>query len=312
MLEDMELRVIYCEELMKLAAKNDKIVTVDADLARAGGLMPFKKEYPARAFDVGVAEANMVGVAAGLAAMGKIPFVHTFTPFMTRRCFDQLTVSVMYAGLNVKIVGSDPGVSAEVNGGTHMSFDDVNMMRGIPGISIVEPVDSAAMKSLLPQIAEHDKSVYLRFFRKKADKIYDDGVQLKMGKGNVVKDGKDCAVIASGIMVYESLIAADMLEKDGISLRVIDMHTVKPLDTDIITKAANDCGAILTAENHSIIGGLGSATAEFIAESGLNVKFKRIGVLDRYGEVGFRPYLQEALKLTANDIAENVKLLLKN
>ena len=311
MQENKELRAVYNEILIELAKKDPRIVTIDSDLSRAAGILAFKKEFPERWFDVGVAEANMVGLAAGLAAMGKIPFVHTFTPFITRRCFDQITISIMYAGLNAKFIGSDPGLSAEINGGTHMSIDDINIMRAVPELAIVEPVDSAAMKSLLPQIAAYEKSVYMRLFRKKADMVYEDAPNLKIGKASVVKEGKDCAVIASGIMVFNSLEAAKALEKDGISVKVIDMHTIKPLDCDEIIKSAKDCGKILTVENHTIIGGLGSAVAECIADNNLNVKFGRMGMLDRYGEVGFRPYLQEAFKLTVDDIVGNVKALLK-
>jgi transketolase len=313
MLENTELRAVYCEEMLKLAEKDDKIMIVEADLMRAAGMIPFRDKYPERALDVGVAEANMVGIAAGLAVMGKKPFVHSFTPFATRRCFDQITISVAYAKNNVKIIGSDPGLSAEINGGTHMSFDDVNMMRGIPDMVIIEPVDRASMQSLLPQFAALDKAAYLRLYRKKAYKVYEDGVKLTIGKAYTVKDGNDIAIIASGIMVSEAVAAAEELAKSGVNARVIDMHTIKPFDKDVVIKAAKECGAIVTAENHSIIGGLATSVAEVLCDEGIAVPFKKVGIKDRFGVVGFRHYLQEELEVTSNDVlkAANTALQMK-
>lgn len=309
MLENTELRAVYCEEMVRLAQADERIMTVDADLMRAAGMLPFRDQFPERALDVGVAEANMMGIAAGLSVMGKIPFAHSFTPFATRRCFDQMTISVAYAKQNVKIVGSDPGVSAEINGGTHMSFDDVNMMRGVPDMVIVEPIDTVSMKELLPQIAAYNGAVYLRLYRKKATKVYDEGAKIVLGKASTVKDGSDLAIIASGIMVAESLEAVKVLEEEGISVRVIDMHTIKPLDRDAVLSAAK-CGAIVTAENHSIIGGLASAVAEVLCEENVSVPFKKVGVQDRFGVVGFRPYIQEVLGITAQDVVKAAKAAL--
>ncbi len=298
----MELRSVYAEVMMQLAASDERLVVVESDLMRAAGMMGFQKAYPERTFDMGVAESNMIGVAAGLAAMGKVPFAHSFTPFVTRRCFDQITISGAYAGLNLKLVGSDPGITAEVNGGTHMSVDDVNLMRGVPGMLVCEPCDETAMRQLLPQIFRHEGICYMRLFRKECPAVYPAGKTLTLGKAEVVAEGRDVALIASGIMVLNALRAAEELAKDGISARVVDMHTIKPLDEAAVLAAA-ECGAAVTCENHSVIGGLGSAVAECLAMHGLAVSFQRIGFQDRYGEVGFRPYLEEAIGLRPQDIA---------
>ena len=310
MLENTELRAIYCREMIKLAEANPRIVTVDADLMRAAGMKPFEERFPDRAFDVGVAEGNMMGVAAGLAAMGFTPVVHSFTPFVTRRTFDQIAISVAYAGLPVKIVGSDPGITAEVNGGTHMSVDDVNLMRGIPNMVIAEPVDEASMVSLLPQMIDHPSATYMRLFRKPPQRVYEPGTKLTLGKASVLRDGTDVAILASGIMVNNAIEAAKTLQAEGISAFVADVHTIKPLDVKMVQEAALRCGAIVTAENHSIIGGLGSAAAECITSLGIGAKLKRIGFQDRFGLVGFRPYLEEEVGLTPSHIVQAVREVL--
>ncbi|HML45291.1 MAG TPA: transketolase C-terminal domain-containing protein, partial [Clostridia bacterium] len=303
----MELRSVYAQEMIKLAAKDPRLVIVEADLMRAAGMMPFKEAYPDRVFDMGVAESNMVGVAAGLAIMGKRPFVHSFTPFVTRRCFDQLTVSCAYAGLNVKVVGSDPGITAEVNGGTHMSVDDVNLMRGVPGMLVCEPVDEVSMRQLLPQFYAYPGIAYMRLFRKEPKAVYDEGSRLILGKANLLRDGKDVAFIASGIMVANALEAAKALAAEGVSAMVVDVHTIKPLDKELVLQAAGTCKAIVTCENHSIYGGLGSAVAECLAENAVGIPLARIGFQDRYGEVGFRPYLEKAIGLSPEDLVRAAK-----
>lgn len=307
MIETLELRSIYCNEMIKLAEKDPRIMTVDADLLKAAGMAPFREKFPDRSIDVGVAEANMIGVAAGLAAMGKIPFAHSFTPFATRRCFDQITISVAYAGQNVKIIGSDPGITAEVNGGTHMSFDDINLMRAIPGMTIVEPIDAASLKSLLPQIASLNSPVYMRLYRKNPKHVYEEGIKLELGKANILREGTDVAVIASGIMVSTALNAAEELKKEGINVLVMDMHTIKPLDVKAVQYALDTCKAVVTAENHNIIGGLGSAVAEYMAENGCKAYLKRVGINDRFGMVGFRPFLDEVMGIDVNGVCSAVK-----
>ncbi len=305
-LESNEMRVVYTNKLIELAKENEQIVLVDADLMRASGTIPFRDVYPERSVDVGVAEANMIGVAAGLAASGKIPFTHSFTAFASRRCFDQVTVSVAYAKLNVKMMGSDPGVSAELNGGTHMSMEDVGLMRNLPGVTIFEPVDSVQLEQALPHIVKHDGPVYIRMFRKKAESIFDGSYEFKWAKGDLLQDGSDVTIIATGIMVKESLEAARLLKEEGINARVINIHTVKPIDQEIIIKAAEETGAIVTAENHNVINGLGSAVAEVLVEN-KPVPMERVGIQDHFGEVGKMPFLMEKFHMLPKDIVAAVK-----
>jgi transketolase len=305
-LEQLEMREIYTNTLIELAEKDERIVLLDADLLRASKGMPFRDRFPERTIDVGVAEANMIGVAAGLAASGKIPFTHTFTPFATRRCFDQVTISVAYAKLNVKMMGSDPGVSAELNGGTHMSFEDVGLMRNLPGITIFEPVDGNQLKQAIPHILDHQGPVYIRMFRKQAESIFDESYEFKWLKGDTLRDGSDVTIIASGLMVKEALEACESLKEEGISARVLNIHTIKPIDADLIIKAAKETKAIVTAENHNIINGLGSAVSEVLSEN-YPVPLKRIGVRDHFGEVGMMPFLMEKFKMLPIDIVEACK-----
>lgn len=300
-LEEAWLRETYVDLLMAEAEADDRIVVVEADLMRAAGTLRFRDKYPQRTFDVGVQEANMIGVAAGMAAMGKIPFTHTFTAFATRRACDQVTLSVAYAGLNVKMAGSDPGVTAEYNGGTHMSMEDVSIMRGIPGMVICEPVDSVQLKALFPQIAAFDGPVYIRLLRRNAVKIFDEGTAFTLGRGTMLREGTDVTIVAAGIMTAEAIAAAKQLADQGIAAEVINIHTIKSLDQEMILSSAAKTGCVVTAENHSVIGGLGSAVAEVLGEH-CPVPIKRIGVQDHFGEVGLTPFLQEKYGLTAADI----------
>lgn len=306
MQEDREMRAVYVEELCKLAEKDSRIVLVEADLSKAGGTSAFKEKYPDRLIDVGIAEANMIGVAAGLANYGKIPFTHTFSAFATRRTMDQIAISVAYTRLNVKMVGSDPGISAELNGGTHMSFEDIALMRAVPGMVIVDPVDTCQLGKIVPQLYEHDGPTYMRLLRKKAEKVYDESSSFELGKAVTLRDGKDAAIIASGLMVKAALDAEESLKSQGISVRVLDMHTIKPIDREAVIKAAEETGAIVTAENSNIIGGLGSAVSEIVVEN-CCVPVKRIGVRDHFGEVGKMPYLAKKYNMTAEDIVSAVK-----
>ncbi|MFU0828583.1 MAG: 1-deoxy-D-xylulose-5-phosphate synthase [Lachnoclostridium sp.] len=305
-LEDRWLRETYTDLLIEYAKKDDRLVIVEADLMKAGGTTRFGQEFPERTVNVGIQEANMIGVAAGMSAMGKIPFTHTFTPFATRRCCDQVTLSVAYAGLNVKITGSDPGVTAELNGGTHMSMEDVAIMRNIPGMVIYEPVDSAQFKKAFPQIIEHYGPVYIRLLRRNAVKIFDDNCDFELGKGIVLKEGKDVTIFATGIMVAEAILAEEELAKMGISAEVINIHTIKPLDEELVLKSAKKTGAVVTAENHSVLNGLGGAVAEFLSEN-YPVVVKRVGVKDHFGEVGLTPFLQKKYGLTSKEIVEAAK-----
>ncbi|MCH5276318.1 MAG: transketolase family protein [Desulfovibrionaceae bacterium] len=302
MLEELEMRNVYGEMMVELAARDPRIVSLQADLTGGHGMKGFQQAYPDRHFNIGVAEANMVGVAAGMAACGKVPFVHSFATFSTRRCFDQIAISVCYAGLNVKIVGSDPGVGAELNGGTHMALEDTGIMRTLPGMTIFEPVDNTQLRQALPQIVDYDGPVYIRLFRKKPEKIFGEGYTFQWGKADVLQEGTDVTLIASGVCVAESLEAASLLEADGVSARVLAVHTIKPIDTESIVKSAQLTGAVVTAENHNIINGLGSAVAEVLAENH-PVPMERIGARDRFGEVGKAADLKKVLGITAADIA---------
>lgn len=301
--EDRWLRETYVDLLMEYAGKDERIAIVEADLARAAGTLRFQETFPERTVDVGVAEANMIGVAAGMSAMGKIPFTHTFTPFATRRVCDQVTLSVAYAGLNVKCVGSDPGVTAELNGGTHMSMEDVAIMRNIPGMIVFEPTDSEQLKKAFPQILEHYGPVYIRLLRRNAVKIFDENCEFRLGKGIVLKEGRDVSIFASGIMTAEALEAAEILKEEGIDAEIINIHTIKPLDEELVIQSARKTGAVITAENGSIINGLGAAVAECLGENCPTI-MKRVGVRDHFGEVGFTDYLQEKYGLKAKNIVE--------
>ena len=309
-LTNRQMRDIYADLLIMYAEKYPDLIAIDADLRKAIRLNKFADAYPERAINVGVAEANMIGVAAGLANMGKRPFTHTFTPFASRRVFDQVTVSVAYAGLPVKMVGSDPGVMAQLNGGTHMSLEDVGLMRTLPTMTIVEPVDGVQLAALMPQIIEHDGPLYLRLIRQEFDPIFEEGETFEIGKAKTVCSGKDVTVFASGIMVKPSLDAAEMLAEEDISVEVINIHTVKPLDVDAIVASAKKTGAVVVAENHNIIGALGSAVAETLGER-LPTPLKRVGIKDHFGEVGKKDFLVEKFGLTKKEVTEAIYDVLK-
>ena len=305
MLETQEMRAVYCDTLVKLAEADPRIVVLDADLAGPCGTKGFQKRFPARYINVGIAEANMIGVAAGLATLGKIPVAHSFGTFSSRRCFDQITISVCYAGLNVKIAGTDPGLSAEANGGTHMALEDAGLMRMLPGMTVFEPVDAFQLRAALPAIMAHNGPVYMRLLRKKAESVYEPlfgaGYSFHLGKADTLRDGTDVTIIATGLTVSHALAAAEQLAAEGISARVLGMHTL-PADEGAVLKAARETGALVTVENHSVIGGLGSAVAEILAEQ-YPAPLERLGVRGRFGEVGDREYLLRTFGLTANDIA---------
>lgn len=306
-----QMRKVYANILVELAKKDENIVVLDADLMVANGTKPFYEAFPERAFEVGVAEANMVGIAAGLSAAGKIPFASSFTCFAGRRVFDQFFLSCNYARLNVKLTGTDPGVTATDNGGTHMAFEDLALMRVIPDITIVAPCDNVSLAALLPQVAYQKGCAYIRIDRKSSPVLYDENESFELGKAKVIQDGDDLTIIASGIvMVPEAIGAAEKLKKEGISAAVIDMHTIKPIDSETILEYAAKTGLIVTCENHQIIGGLGSAVAEVLSE-GLPTLMKRIGVNGLFGQVGSLDYLKEAYGLTANSICGASKEALK-
>ena len=306
MTDEREVRQTMAAGLVSAAAKDDRIVVLDADLMSCHSTKCFLEAYPERFINVGIAEANLIGVAAGMAAFGKIPFAFSFAPFATRRCYDQIFISVAYSKLPVKIVGSDPGVMAEANGGTHMPFEDMSIMRAIPHMVCFEPTDATMLEKALPEIIDYPGAVYIRMFRKKAEKIYNDSLEFKLGKAVTLKDGGDVTLVASGIMVARALKAADELKEAGINARVLNIHTWKPIDEDAIVSAAKDTGAIVTCENHTTAGGLGSAVAEVAAEK-CPVPMEFVGVKNSFGEVGKEAYLSEKFGLTVSDIVAAAK-----
>ncbi len=307
----MGMRETFTQTLINLAESDKRICILDADLMVGHGTKSFRDVFPERSFNVGVAEANMVGIASGLSSEGKIPVAETFGCFAARRAYDQFFISANYAKQNVKLVGSDPGVTAEYNGGTHMPFEDIALMRVIPDLVIISPCDPASLAPLLEQAVYRKGSVYIRIPRKADQSIYDDTTQLKIGKGTVLRKGTDLAIAATGfVMVPEALKAAALLEKEGIDAAVLDFHTIKPLDTELLLEYARNTGLLVTAENHQITGGFGSAVTEFLSET-LATPVLRIGIQNRFGQVGTKEFLMKDYELTASQMAEKIKKFLK-
>jgi len=301
---NVEMRVALVSEIEKIMEKDDRIVFIDADLGKAGSTMKLREKFPERALDVGVAEQNMASVAAGLSSYGFIPFISSFTSFASRRIADQIAISISYAGSNVKIIGLDPGISAELNGGTHMSFEDVGIIRSIPGTVIFEPVDVIQLVKALPQIVDYKGMIYIRLFRKTTPKVFNDNYKFDLFKADVLKEGNDVSIFATGITVSESIKAVEILKKKGIDAELINVHTLKPIDKETIVSSIKKTKAVVTCENHNIIGGLRSAIAEVMTEEYLCAPFKYIGVHDCFGEVGRYDYLIKKYKLSADDIVE--------
>lgn len=309
-LEEKMMRDTYASTLMEIAEKDERVVVLDADLMSSMGMIPFWETFPERTFNVGVQEANMVGVAAGLSATGKIPFAHSFGPFATRKAYDAAFISGAYARLNVRIVGSDPGITAAYNGGTHMPLEDMGIMRNIPGMTVLEPVDSVMLKDLLYRMVELKGMFYMRLLRKFPVRIYESGSSFDIGKGIVLREGSEVTIISSGILVDESLKAAESLGKKGVSARVVNMFAIKPVDRELIQKCARETGAIVTCENHNIINGLGSAVAEAVVET-CPVPMERIGSRDQFGEVGSVEYLMNRYEMGSGDIEKKVMEVLQ-
>ena len=308
--ETMEMRKAFCDTLMEMAKEDKNVIVMDADLMGAMGTKPFAKEFPEQTIDCGIQEANMIGVAAGLSAVGKIPFVHSFGPFITRRACDQIFMSGAYAKLNVKLVGSDPGITAQINGGTHMPFEDMGIMRGIPQMTIVEPTDITMLKSVMRQMKNTYGMFYMRLVRKSCVKVFEDGSEFEIGKAVTLREGTDVTIFASGYCTAEALKAAEILEKEGISTEVINLFTWKPIDVEAIVKSAEKTGAVVTAENHNVINGLGSAVAEVLGKN-CPTSMEMIGVQDQFGEVGHLDYLAERFELKAENIAEAARKAVK-
>lgn len=307
--ENVELRKVYSSTLKEMIEEDSRVYILEADLAEAISTNSLSTSNPENYLNCGIMEANMVGAASGLSLIGKIPFVHTFSPFLTRRDFDQIFLAGAYAKTNIKFFGSDPGIYAQHNGGTHTSFEDIALMRTIPNAVVMSMTDSIMFKNILKQIKDIYGIHYFNGIRKNAYQIYDEDETFEIGKGKVVKDGTDLTIVACGIMVMEAVKAAEELAKEGISAAVIDMFTIKPIDKELLVEYAKKTKGFVTAENHNIIGGLGSAVAEVLTETCPKL-IKKVGVTDRFGQVGTLEYLQEEYKLTSAEIVKKAKELL--
>ena len=303
-------RDAYGQTLVALGNERTDIVVMDADLAAATKTGMFKKAHPDRFFNTGIAEGNMIGVAAGLAAAGKTVFASSFAMFAAGRAFEQIRNSVAYPRLNVKIAASHAGVSVGEDGATHQCCEDIGIMRTIPGMVILNPADGPEAAAAVRAAAAYKGPVYLRLGRLAVPVFNEENVEFTIGKGKVLRDGTDVTVIATGLEVVEAMQAADTLAAEGISARVVNMVTIKPIDKDIILQAAAETGAIVTAEEHNVIGGLGSAVAEVLVESGKPVPMLRVGVEDTFGRSGPALELLDLYGLTAPHIVEKVKAVL--
>ena len=307
----MEMRQLFARELENAMNQNENIVLLNADLAKPNGFGSFSEKFPNRAINVGIAEQNMASVAAGMSSYGFIPFICTFTPFATRRICDQIAISICYAKQNVKIIGSDPGISAEYNGGTHMSFEDIGVLRSIPNMVIFEPVDNNQLKNILPQIIDYKGPVYIRMFRKSTPDIFKEDEKFNLFSAKTIKEGTDISIFCSGIMVAETLEANKILEEKGINAEIINIHTIKPIDEESVINSVHKTGAVVTVENHNIMGGLRSAVAEVLSEN-CPAPLRSVGIRDSFGQVGKMSYLKETYNMTAQDIVQAVMSVLKS
>lgn len=308
MADKISTRSAYGDALVELGKKNPDIIVMDADLSKSTMTAGFKKEFPERFFNAGIAEGNLMGMAAGLALSKKTVFASTFAMFAAGRAYEIIRNSIGYPHANVKVCATHAGITVGEDGASHQCIEDLALMRVIPGMTVVHPADATSTAKLLEQIAEMDGPAYVRLGRLNIPVIYDEAADIKLGKGNVVRDGKDYTVIACGLMVNEAMMAAETLAAEGIDIRIIDMHTIKPVDEEIIMKAAAETKGIVTAEEHSVIGGLGSAVAEVVCTK-CPTKMAMVGVQDRFGQSGKPPLLMKEYNITAEDIVKAVKSL---
>lgn len=291
----------YGNALKELGAQHDNLVVLDADLAGATKTGIFLKAYPDRHFDCGIAEANMICVAAGMSTTGLVPFASSFAMFAAGRAFEQVRNSIGYPHLNVKIGATHGGISVGEDGASHQCCEDFALMRSIPGMVVMSPADDVEARAMVKAAYEHDGPVYMRFGRAAVPVIHEEGYKFQIGEGEVVKDGTDIAIIANGLLVYEAIVAAEELAKDGINAMVINMATIKPLDEELVLSAARKCGKVITCEEHSVIGGLGEAVCSLLSEK-LPTPVKRIGVNDEFGHSGPATALLKQFGLTAENI----------
>lgn len=301
----LSTRQAYGATLAEIGA-DQRVVVLDADLSKSTNTETFRKVYPERHFNMGIAEGNMMSVAAGLATTGKIVFASSFAMFASARAAEQIRNSIAYPKLNVKVCASHAGITVGEDGASHQCIEDLAIMRAIPNMVIMNPCDDDSTQAAIKAAYEYDGPCYVRLGRLAVEPVYDETVKFEIGKGIEIRDGKDVAIVATGLMVQEALKAADLLAEEGISARVIDMHTIKPIDKDIIVKASKEIGVIVTCEEHNIIGGLGSAVAEVTAEEA-PCKVKRLGVKDKFGKSGTPAALMQMYEMTAEDIVKAVK-----
>ena len=312
MAEKIATRAAYGEALVALAEEYPDLVVLDADLSGATMTKSFAAAYPDRFYNIGIAESNMAGIAAGLATCGKKPFYNTFAMFAAGRAWEQVRNSIAYPGLNVKVIGSHGGLSVGEDGATHQCIEDYAIMRAIPGMVVVSPCDGPEMRAAVKALLDYEGPAYMRLGRMAVESVTDEteGYKFELGKGAVLREGTDLTIIATGLMVQESVKAADALAQEGVSVRVIDMHTIKPLDEELVLKAAKETGVIVTAEEANIIGGLGSAVAEFLSGT-CPVPVVRHGVKDEFGRSGEAKAVLKAYDLTADGIISAVKKALE-
>ena len=305
-IKSVATRVGFGKALVELGAKRDDFVVLDADLAAATQTGMFKKAFPDRFYDCGIAEADMMGIAAGIAATGKKVVCSSFAMFAAGRAFEQIRNSIGYPHLNVIIGATHAGISVGEDGATHQCCEDIALMRTIPGMTIINPADETEAKKAVEAAFELDGPVYMRFGRLAVPVIFDDDYKFEVGKSVELKEGNDVTIIATGLMVAEALEACELLKNDGINARVINMHTIKPLDNEAVIKAAKETGAIVTAEEHSVVGGLGGAVSELLSEE-CPVPVLKLGVYDTFGHSGPAPKLLDEFGLRAVNIAEKAK-----
>lgn len=299
------IRDAYGQAIAELS-KNEKVVVLDADLGKATKTVDFKNVCPERFFDMGIAEQDMIGTAAGLAVSGKIPFASTFAIFAAGRAFEQIRNSVCYPKLNVKIAATHAGITVGPDGGTHQAIEDIAIMRSLPNMVVLNPADDVETRAMIKVAAEYYGPVYIRLSRMPVPTIHEEDFKFEIGKGEVLKEGNDVAIIATGIMTEKALEAAEKLKAEGINATVINMATIKPLDKELVLKVAKETGKILTVEEHNVIGGLGSAVAEVLSQE-LPTKIKIMGVKDVFGQSGTPEDLLENYGLTVEDIVEQCK-----
>lgn len=303
-------RDAYGRALVELGKKYPDLVVLDADLAKSTKTADFAKVFPERFFDMGIAEQNMMGTAAGLALAGKIPCASTFAVFATGRAFDQIRNSIAYPGLNVKIIATHAGITVGEDGASHQSVEDIALMRALPNMTVIVPADATETGKAVAAAVVHEGPVYIRLGRPAVPVLFDENYRFRLGRAEILRRGPDAAIFATGIMVSEALKAAETLAGRGVDVTVVNIHTIKPLDVETISSLAMKTGAVVTAEEHSIIGGLGSAVAEALAER-CPVPLVRVGIRDRFGESGKPGELLEAFGLTASHIVEAVDLVLQ-